>query len=288
MIVDVFTTVSTDPLIAPVLSNPSDPQSALTSGYLQLLGSEFIQANDARPRMVWWPTQGGAESGWKKLTVDGGLSVDPKSFGTRKAGITVRIFAKSSADTSGNVANSTEEIAAVEEAIRLLFGAMRRNLFGSMKYLGEVWLAQDGAPVLQYGRAVDLNFVIDIPLYLTLTEMGQANVPVENIEQEGTLGDEVEESATWLVSIDVTPVTPAVAVGETQQMTATATYSDGSTQDCTALATWVSATPAAATVDQSGLVTGIAVGSSDVSANLIGMAGGTPNAVAGSQPVDVV
>jgi uncharacterized protein YjdB len=45
-------------------------------------------------------------------------------------------------------------------------------------------------------------------------------------------------SAATLVSIAVTPPTPSIANGTTQQFTATGTYTDGSTGDLTASATW--------------------------------------------------
>jgi hypothetical protein len=50
-------------------------------------------------------------------------------------------------------------------------------------------------------------------------------------------------TAATLVSIAVTPPTPTVAVGATQQFTATGTYTDGSTQDVTQSVTWQSSAP---------------------------------------------
>jgi len=50
--------------------------------------------------------------------------------------------------------------------------------------------------------------------------------------------------APTLTSIAVTPSAPTLAVGATQQFTATGTYSDGSTQDLTPQVTWASSSPA--------------------------------------------
>jgi uncharacterized protein YjdB len=74
--------------------------------------------------------------------------------------------------------------------------------------------------------------------------------------------------AATLVSLAVTPATASVAIGATQQFSATASYSDGSSRDVTATgAAWTSATPAAATVNAtSGLATGVSIGSSVVTA----------------------
>ncbi|WP_332854507.1 Ig-like domain-containing protein [Duganella sp. S19_KUP01_CR8] len=71
--------------------------------------------------------------------------------------------------------------------------------------------------------------------------------------------------AATLVSLAVTPQAPSIALGTTQQFSASATYSDGSTQAVTAA--WSSATPAVASVAATtGLATSASVGSSVISA----------------------
>lgn len=89
--------------------------------------------------------------------------------------------------------------------------------------------------------------------------------------------DVVNAGAT-LVSIAVTPATFSLLPGGTQQMTATGTYSDGSTQNLTSSVTWSSTSPAVATVNASGLVTGVAAGSATIratSGSMIGSAQAT-------------
>ncbi|HEX9171534.1 MAG TPA: ice-binding family protein [Telluria sp.] len=77
--------------------------------------------------------------------------------------------------------------------------------------------------------------------------------------------------AATLSSMVVTPATASVAIGATQQFTATAAYSDGSARDVTRLAAWTSATPAAATVNStSGIAAGVAAGSSVIAATFEG------------------
>jgi len=68
-----------------------------------------------------------------------------------------------------------------------------------------------------------------------------------------------------LVSIAVTPASPSIAAGLTQQFSATGTYADGSTQNLTA-ATWNSATPSVASISAAGLATGAAAGTSSITA----------------------
>jgi 6-phosphogluconolactonase (cycloisomerase 2 family) len=74
-------------------------------------------------------------------------------------------------------------------------------------------------------------------------------------------------TAPTVVSIAVTPATASIVVGNTQQFTATATYSDKSTKDITSTANWNSATPAVASISMAGgLATGLAAGTSAITA----------------------
>ena len=75
--------------------------------------------------------------------------------------------------------------------------------------------------------------------------------------------------AATLQSIAVTPAGPSIAVGKTQQFTATGTYSDSSTKDITTTVTWVSSNTGFATIGAStGLATAVAVGTTQISATL--------------------
>ena len=74
-----------------------------------------------------------------------------------------------------------------------------------------------------------------------------------------------------VASIAVT--VPNVTKGQTVQATAVATMIDGRTADVTAQAAWTSGTPANATVSESGAVTGVQAGASDITATLFGVSG---------------
>ena len=80
-------------------------------------------------------------------------------------------------------------------------------------------------------------------------------------------------TAKTLTSIAVTPPAPSIAAGETQQFTATATYSDGSTANVSTTATWSSSSTATATINATGLATAVAAGSSTITASLSGVNG---------------
>jgi uncharacterized protein YjdB len=80
--------------------------------------------------------------------------------------------------------------------------------------------------------------------------------------------------AADLVSVAVTPATASVAIGASQQLVATATYTDGSSRDVTVGAAWTSATPAVATVNAtSGVAAGVSTGTAVVTAAFNGKNG---------------
>ncbi len=82
-----------------------------------------------------------------------------------------------------------------------------------------------------------------------------------------------------LQSITVTPVSPSLQVGATQQFVATATYSDGSSQNLTSLVTWSVSNSSVATISNSagsnGVATAVASGTTTVSAASAGVTGST-------------
>src|SRR5205823_8423640 len=90
-----------------------------------------------------------------------------------------------------------------------------------------------------------------------------------------TVSTVVTVTAAVLQSIAVTPANPNVTKGQTEQFTATGTFSDSSTQDLTSQATWASATPAVATITAAGLATGAGAGTSTISATSGAVTGST-------------
>jgi len=82
-------------------------------------------------------------------------------------------------------------------------------------------------------------------------------------------------AAVVLSSITVTPANPSIAKGGTQQFTATGRYSDGSTQNLTNSVTWSSSNTSVATVNSTGLASGVGNGSSTIQASLGSVIGST-------------
>ncbi|MCP9205500.1 Ig-like domain-containing protein [Streptomyces sp. NEAU-Y11] len=70
-------------------------------------------------------------------------------------------------------------------------------------------------------------------------------------------------------SIDVSPATKSLTVGQIGALTATATFDDSSTQDVTAYASWTTSASSKAVVT-GGYVTGVAAGSATITATYLG------------------
>jgi trimeric autotransporter adhesin len=71
-----------------------------------------------------------------------------------------------------------------------------------------------------------------------------------------------------LVSIAVNPTNPSIALGTKQPFAAVGTFADSSTQDLTASATWSSDTPSTASVNSTGVATGLGQGTAMISATV--------------------
>ena len=85
-----------------------------------------------------------------------------------------------------------------------------------------------------------------------------------------------------LTSIAVTPKTPSIAAGATQQFTATGTYSGGSTQNITSQVAWTSNTATVAGINSAGVANGLCAGSTTISASSSGESNGTTLTVTGA------
>src|SRR5205807_2699225 len=93
----------------------------------------------------------------------------------------------------------------------------------------------------------------------------------QSVTLNGTSNTSVNFTASApLQSISITASSSSIAKGTTDQFTATGTFSDGSTQNLTGSVTWASSS-AAATIAPGGLLTGAAVGSSNITATHSGI-----------------
>ncbi|MGC2637038.1 MAG: Ig-like domain-containing protein [Acidobacteriaceae bacterium] len=102
---------------------------------------------------------------------------------------------------------------------------------------------------------------------------GSASITASLNGVSGSATLTVTSSAPTLTSIAVTPATPSITAGATQQFTATGTYSDGTTKNITNSVNWTSSNTSAATINGAGLATGVAAGSSTITASSGGVSG---------------
>jgi trimeric autotransporter adhesin len=75
------------------------------------------------------------------------------------------------------------------------------------------------------------------------------------------------------VSIAVTPATPTLPLGVSQQFTATTTFTDGSVQDITGVAKWTSSATNVARITASGFESSVSIGTSTITAAFGGVTG---------------
>jgi hypothetical protein len=80
--------------------------------------------------------------------------------------------------------------------------------------------------------------------------------------------DSVTVTGATLVSLAIAPLNTTMPAGATKQFTATGAFSDNSTQDVTNTVLWTTSAAAAATVDNTGLASSVAVGSTTITASV--------------------
>ncbi|MBI3605758.1 MAG: Ig-like domain-containing protein [Nitrospirae bacterium] len=108
---------------------------------------------------------------------------------------------------------------------------------------------------------------------------GLAAGPTTITAASGGLSGSMDLTVTTaaLIAISVTSSSPTIAAGTTQNFLATGHYSDNSTQDLTASVTWSSLDPSIAAVSNTagsqGLVSGLAAGTTDITAASGGLSG---------------
>lgn len=82
-------------------------------------------------------------------------------------------------------------------------------------------------------------------------------------------------TAPVVTSIVVTPANPSIAVGATQQFTATANYSNGSSSNVTDVATWSSLVTGVAQIGETGIADALGLGQTTIQAAYAGIDGST-------------
>ena len=105
----------------------------------------------------------------------------------------------------------------------------------------------------------------------TAVAPGNATVSALFAGQVGTASLRVTNAT--LVSISVTPATPSISLGSSQQFIATGTFSDGSTLTLSSQVSWTSSSVAIAVINATGLASSAGSGSATITATLDGVSG---------------
>jgi hypothetical protein len=131
------------------------------------------------------------------------------------------------------------------------------------------------------------TFTSASPAIATITPGGMALAKAQGTSVISATSGGLSGNATMtvlppaLMSLAVTPATSTLQIRAIRQLAVFATYSDASVVDVTATASFNSATPAAVSVGNNGLLTGVAAGSSVITASFNGM---TATATATTSP----
>jgi len=110
---------------------------------------------------------------------------------------------------------------------------------------------------------------------VTAVGAGTVTVTATSGQMQATAIVQVTSAATNLASIAVSPAGSSLPVNTSLQFTATGTYKDGSSRDLTSLVNWASFATATATINAGGLATGVAAGSTTITASLGTIIGST-------------
>jgi hypothetical protein len=113
--------------------------------------------------------------------------------------------------------------------------------------------------------------LLRVVIIVAFTGCGSSSTPA---------GPTADSGPTAAASIAISGGATLTEIGQTSQLTATATLSNGTTQTVTSTATWQSSTPGAITVSSTGLATAVAAGQSTISAATLGRTGNLAMTVA--------
>jgi uncharacterized protein YjdB len=156
--------------------------------------------------------------------------------------------------------------------------SLARNQFGTLQTTQATAVTLDPSGNVLTGRAISwsssnpLVAVVSTSGLVTGGMPGTANIIATSEGKSGTAVVTIVLVPVGNVTVAVQPT--AIAVGKTGQATATILDTDGSPTTGRAV-TWTSSAPAVATISATGVITGISVGSSTITATSAGVSGST-------------
>lgn len=126
--------------------------------------------------------------------------------------------------------------------------------------------SRDLTAVVTWSSSTIANATVDVTGLVKGIAAGSATITATlgSISQSSS----VTITAPSITSISVTPEDVTLAIGISQQFTASAIYSDGSIQDLISGVTWASSTTGVATIDNNGLASILAAGTTTITATV--------------------
>ncbi|MDC5870573.1 Ig-like domain-containing protein [Vibrio europaeus] len=256
----------TDPVLTSLVVTPAS-QSIAKGQTLPLVATALYSdgsSSNVSDSVTWLST----ETAIATVTPEGilsGIEVGNTTVNAMKDGIasnTVSVNVSNAVLTSIRVTPASVSIAK-GQTHPLVATALYSNGSSSNVSDSVTWLSAetDIATVTAEGR-------------LSSIEVGSTTV---SAMKDGITSDpvNVEVTSAVITSIQVTPASVSIAKGQTHPLVATALYSDGSSSDIRDSVTWASAETTIATVTPEGILSGIEVGNTTVSAIKDGLTSNT-------------
>ena len=238
----------------------SDPQAILPADYT------FTAADNGAHTFSATLKTAGLQSIIATDTATSGIT------GTQ-AGITVSAAAASSLTLSGFPSPTAAGVAgSVAVTARDAFGNTATAYSGTIHFT-----SSDSAAIVPanytFTSGVGSGFDNGVHTFsVTLNTAGPQSITATDTATAAITGSQsnIAVTAPLLTSISVTPASPTIAPGATQQFTATGHYANSTTQDLTTSATWSSSNTGVATISNAtgsqGLVTAKGVGTTTITA----------------------
>jgi hypothetical protein len=206
-------------------------------------------------------------------------SSGPAIAGVSQAGIAAAaaVGAVTISATSGSVTGSASltVTSAAVIAVNILPPALSMSL-GSNRQLQAMATFSDGS---KQALTSSVTWQTSQPAVSTISTQGEVTAAGLGTAQvsaayQGLTGvTSITVGPAALVSIAVGPNRSSLPIGESEQITATGTFSDGTTQNLTHSATWSSSGSAIASVSQAGIAAAVAVGTVAISATSASVTG---------------
>lgn len=184
--------------------------------------------------------------------------------------------AGSHTSTSGNGStNSTPTVSSIQVSPNsMAIGIGTNQQFTATAHMSD-GTTKDMTSSVQWSSSDSSIASITAAGIATGSSSGSVTITAQSGSMQSSAALTVTAAAANLTSIVISPTASSMPINTSQQLTATGNYSDGSSADLTSTVTWTSSTTAIATISNTGLVSAVGAGSTNISASLGGVSQST-------------